>query len=308
MTTTWTREDELFRLNVTQLAATAPVSPEEEARLLRQMTTGQKAYRRLNRTSNLDEKEKAQFGREVAAGAKARERLIQANGRLVISIARNYLGHGLSLAELCQEGVLGLIRAIDKFDLRKGVRLSTYASYWIRQSVGRAVAVQTRLIRLPIHRVDQLSRVRRVTGELTQTLGRTPHLEEIANHLEEPVEKIEDLLEFSHPVRSLDEPVGDDELTTFGDFIENDVAQGLDEQVDKGLLEQAVREALASLDARESRIVELRYGLRDGKMLTLQDVAERFGLTRERIRQIEKEAIQKLRRGETFKYLNTFVS
>ncbi|HMQ52422.1 MAG TPA: sigma-70 family RNA polymerase sigma factor [Anaerolineae bacterium] len=308
MATTWTREDELFRLNVTQLAATAPVPPEEETRLLRQMTTGQKAYRRLNRTSSLDEKEKAQLGREVAAGAKARERLIQANGRLVISIARNYLGHGLSLAELCQEGVLGLIRAIDKFDLRKGVRLSTYASYWIRQSVGRAVAVQTRLIRLPIHRVDQLSRVRRVTGELTQTLGRTPHLEEIANHLEEPVEKIEDLLEFSHPVRSLDEPVGDDELTTFGDFIENDVAQGLDEQVDKGLLEQAVREALASLDARESRIVELRYGLRDGKMLTLQDVAERFGLTRERIRQIEKEAIQKLRRGETFKYLNTFVS
>lgn len=307
MATTWTGEDELFRLNVTQLAATAPVLPEEETRLLREMVTGQKAYRRLNRTANLDEMEKKQLSRDVAAGFKARERLIQANGRLVISIARNYLGHGLSLAELCQEGVLGLIRAIDKFDLRKGVRLSTYASYWIRQSVGRAVAVQTRLIRLPIHRVDQLSRVRRVTGELTQTLGRTPHLEEIADHLEEPIEKIEDLIEMSHPVRSLDEPVGEDDQATYSDFIENDFAQGLDEQVDKTLLEQEVRQALAALDARESRIVELRYGLRDGKMLTLQDVAERFGLTRERIRQIEKEAIQKLRRAGSSERLSAFV-
>jgi RNA polymerase primary sigma factor len=221
--------------------------------------------------------------------------LIQANGRLVISIASKYTGHGLTLAELSQEGVLGLIRAIDKFDTSKGVRLSTYASYWIRQSVSRAVAVQTRVIRLPVHKVDHLGKIKKVMGQLTQQLGRTPEVEEIAAFTGDDPQQIHELLKDGQETLSLEEPVGDDGAT-LADFVENDLTQALEDQVDSSLLENEIRRALAGLTARESRIVELRYGLRDGQPLTLQDVAERFGLTRERIRQIEKEALAKLRK------------
>lgn len=225
----------------------------------------------------------------------------------MISIASKYTGHGLSLAELSQEGVLGLIRAIDKFDVRKGVRLSTYASYWIRQSVSRAVAVQTRVIRLPVHKVDHLGKIRKVMGQLTQELGRAPELEEIAAQTGDAPEQIHELLQDGQETLSLEEPVGDDGAT-LADFVENDISQALEDQVDSTLLENEIRKALAGLSARESRIVELRYGLRDGQPLTLQDVAERFGLTRERIRQIEKEALAKLRQPNHAHRLIGFVN
>lgn len=307
MATTWAPEEALFRLSIANLAATAPVSPEEEKRLINVMVQGKHAELLLDQDKNLSLDDKDTLRSQARAGAAARRMLIQANGRLVISIASKYTGHGLSLAELSQEGVLGLIRAIDKFDTSKGVRLSTYASYWIRQSVSRAVAVQTRVIRLPVHKVDHLGKIKKVMGQLTQTLGRAPELEEIAAQTGDAPEQIHELLQDGQDTLSLEEPVGDDGAT-LADFVESDVTQALEEQVDSVLLENEIRKALAGLTARESRIVELRYGLRDGQPLTLQDVAERFGLTRERIRQIEKEALAKLRKPNHSSRLIGFVN
>lgn len=306
MTTTWAPDEALFRLSIADLAATAPVSPGEEKRLIAVMIKGKKATEQLLKNEFLSEKEQKLLEEKIEEGAAARRKLIEANGRLVISIANKYTGHGLSLAELSQEGVLGLIRAIDKFDADKGVRLSTYASYWIRQSVSRAVAVQTRVIRLPVHKVDHLGKIRRVMGQLTQKLGRLPELEEIAAQTGDAPEQIHELLQDGQETLSLEEPVGDDGAT-LADFVENDLTQALEDQVDSTLLEHEIRRALSGLTARESRIVELRYGLRDGQPLTLQDVAERFGLTRERIRQIEKEALAKLRRPDHAVRLAGFV-
>jgi RNA polymerase primary sigma factor len=305
MATTWAPDEALFRLSIADLASTAPVSPAEERRLIRVMIEGKEAAEKMHKDSTLrtDKVLKA----KLEEGQAARRMLIQANGRLVISIANKYTGHGLSLAELSQEGVLGLIRAIDKFDVTKGVRLSTYASYWIRQSVSRAVAVQTRVIRLPVHKVDHLGKIRKVMGQLTQKLGRAPEVHEIAAQTGDAPEQIQELLKDGQETLSLEEPVGDDGAT-LADFVENDVSEALEDQVDSTLLENEIRQALSGLTARESRIVELRYGLRDGHPLTLQDVAERFGLTRERIRQIEKEALAKLRRPDQAGRLASFVN
>ena len=306
MATTWAPDEALFRLSIANLAATAPVSPAEEKRLIDAMVEGKQAAVRLN-NSSLPRDDRTRLQAKIDEGRAARRTLIQANGRLVISIASKYTGHGLSLAELSQEGVLGLIRAIDKFDTSKGVRLSTYASYWIRQSVSRAVAVQTRVIRLPVHKVDHLGKIKKVMGQLTQKLGRAPELEEIAAQTGDAPEQIHELLQDGQETLSLEEPVGDDGAT-LADFVENDLTQALEDQVDSSLLENEIRKALAGLTARESRIVELRYGLRDGQPLTLQDVAERFGLTRERIRQIEKEALAKLRQPHHAGRLISFVN
>jgi len=304
MATTWAPDEALFRLSIADLAATAPVSPAEEKRLIRVMVDGKNIAEQMQKDPTLRKDRELQA--KVDEGEASRRMLIQANGRLVISIANRYTGHGLSLAELSQEGVLGLIRAIDKFDISKGVRLSTYASYWIRQSVSRAVAVQTRTIRLPVHKVDHLGKIRKVMGQLTQTLGRAPELEEIAKETGDEPEQIHALLKDGQETLSLEEPVGEDGAT-LADFVENDISQDLESQVDSTLLETEIRKALGGLTARESRIVELRYGLRDGHPLTLQDVAERFGLTRERIRQIEKEALAKLRRPDQAGRLSSFV-
>jgi RNA polymerase sigma factor (sigma-70 family) len=307
MITTWAPEEALFRLSVANLAKTAPVSPEEERRLILEMVRGRKAKRTLRTDPPQEANEVANLQKLATLGKKAREKLIISNGRLVISIASRYTGHGLTLAEVAQEGVLGLIRAIDKFDPLRGVRLSTYASYWIRQSVSRAVAVQTRTIRLPVHKVDRLSAVRKVRNQLTQELGRTPDIAEIAKALDDTPEQIQLLLFDGQETLSLEDPVGEDGAV-LSDFVAtDDEASKLEVEIDRSLLEQEIQQALTTLTARESRIMELRYGLRDGHPLTLQDVAERFGLTRERIRQIEKEAIAKLRRPEKAMRLRAFV-
>jgi RNA polymerase sigma factor (sigma-70 family) len=306
MATTWEPEEALFRLSVANLAKTAPVSPKEERRLILEMVAGKKAKKRLEENPPEDDEKRAKLEVAVERGLKAREQLIVSNGRLVISIASRYTGHGLTLAEVSQEGVLGLIRAIDKFDPDRGVRLSTYASYWIRQSVSRAVAVQTRTIRLPVHKVDRLGTVRKVINQLTQQLGRSPEISEIAEALGDTPEQIELLLCDGQDTLSLEDPVGD-EGATLADFVVEEGSAQLESEIDHSLLEKEIQDALATLTARESRIMQLRYGLQDGHPLTLQDVAERFGLTRERIRQIEKEAIAKLRRPDKAVRLRAFV-
>ena len=306
MTTTWVPEEALYRLSIANLARTAPVSYQEERCLISKMIAGKKARTLLNRNPPKDVVELKRLEKTAKIGHKARETLIVSNGRLVISIAGRYTGHGLTLAEVSQEGVLGLIRAIDKFDPTRGVRLSTYASYWIRQSVSRAVAVQTRTIRLPVHKVDRLGAIRKTINQLTQEFGHTPDLKEIAEVLNDTPEQIENLLCDGQETLSLEAPVGDDGAT-LADFVVEEDSAKLESEIDRTLLGKEIQKALATLTARESRIMELRYGLRDGHCLTLQDVAERFGLTRERIRQIEKEAIKKLRRPDKARRLRAFV-
>jgi RNA polymerase sigma factor (sigma-70 family) len=225
-------------------------------------------------------------------------------GWSLVSLANT--GRGLSLSELAQEGVLGLIRAIDKFDPAKGTRLSTYATYWIRQNISRAVATQAQTIHLPVGKVEHLRKVRAVIGQLFQESGRLPDIEEVAAQTGDSPDEIYDLLKQGQETVSLDEPIGEDGLT-LEDFIKNDDSAPVEDQVSSKLLRDEIDRVLATLSPRESRIVELRYGLHNGIPLTLQDIGNRFGLTRERIRQIEHDALLKLRRTGAANRLEGFV-
>jgi RNA polymerase primary sigma factor len=275
--------------SVRDLGATPPVSPAEEIRLLRLMAAGQRMARS---GGELTAGERA----AVRAGQQARQTLIQANGRLVISIAKRYRRCGLAFEDLCQEGVLGLIRAIDRFDAGKGQRLSTYATWWIRQNIGRAVAMHGRTIRLPIYQVDRLWRIRKAAEQFQKENGVRPSLEEIAQATGETLATVAELLQTGQPLQSLDEPVGDEEdASPFLEFIGDDAQADVPRSVDRSLLVREIEAMLEELPAREANILKLRFGLRDGHGLVLREVADRYGLTRERIRQIEVEALRKLR-------------
>lgn len=286
--------NEWSNLTIADLAATAPVGLTEEKRLLQVILTGKRVARRL-KAGNLSEPERLQLRARVKEGEAARQMLIRANGRLVISIARRYTGLGLDLDELCQEGVLGLIRAIDKFDVNRGVRLSTYATWWIRQSVARAAMTQSRDIRLPVHIVERLKRINKATYQLTQELGRTPVEAEIAASTGDTSRQIRWALEHNQSLVRLDRPIGEEGGATLGDYYGEADSLALDEAAEVALLRVEIERALHQLTARESRIIALRFGLDDGQARTLDIIAQRFGLTRERIRQIEKEALGKLR-------------
>lgn len=262
-TTTWTSDEALFRLSVAELAATPPVSAAEERSLLQAIFEGKEIAKRLVTETSLNAKQRAELEAKRAESGAARKQLIQANGRLVVSIAGQYTGRGLSLAELAQEGVIGLIRAIDKFDSGKGTRLSTYATYWIRQSISRALAAQMYTIRMPVHRVQHLGKIRRVIGQLSQELGRLPQVEEIAAQTGDAPELIRELLQRGQDTLSLENPVGDDGAT-LADFVEDNLTPTLEDRVASTLLGDEVRRVLLQLSPRESRIIELRYGLRDG--------------------------------------------
>ena len=290
----WTAEEALFRLNIANLAATEPVSVADERRLIDLMLAGKEAASQLAGAPTLTPARRKKLETLQEEGAAARRSLIQANGRLVISIAGQYAGRGLSLSELAQEGVLGLIRAIDKFDPAKGARLSTYATYWIRQNISRAVATQTRAIRLPVDKVEHIRKIRAVMSRLYQELGRLPEIEEVAVQTGDSPDYIYKLLRHGQETLSLDEAI-DEDGATLADFIENDDSGSVEDQVASALRKDEIDRLLSHLSPRESRIVELRYGLHDGIPLTLQDIGNRFGLTRERIRQIEQEALLKLR-------------
>jgi RNA polymerase sigma factor (sigma-70 family) len=307
MPTTWTSDEVLFRLALTDLAATAPVSPLQEKQLIKTMLKGKAAAQQLTNERSLNSQQRTALVAKKTAGAAARRMLIQANGRLVIHLAGQYYGRGLSLVELAQEGMLGLIRAIDKFDPDKGTRLSTYATYWIRQNISRALAVQTRTIRLPVYKVDRLIKIRRTATRLTQQLGRTPDIEEIATALDDTPDRVRELLRDGQEMLNLDEPLGADELT-LADLVEDDSQPSLEDQVASKFLSDEIERTLSKLSPRECRIIELRYGLRDGHPLTLQDIADQFGLTRERIRQIEREALTKLRQPTLADRLIDFVN
>jgi RNA polymerase primary sigma factor len=246
--------------------------------------------------------------REVALdGDAAQEHLIRANARLVISVAKKYIGRGVPFLDLIQEGNIGLIRATNKFEYQRGHKFSTYATWWIRQAVSRAVADQGRTIRVPVHMGDQLNRMRRVQLQLLQELGRDPKIEELAVGMETTPDKVENLLEISRRPVSLETPIDDEGDSTFGDFVEDINSPAPAEEVATHLLQEHIQQALDKLPPREAQILRLRYGLADGRVYTLEEVGQTIGVTRERVRQLEAQALNRLRQSSAHVILRDYL-
>jgi RNA polymerase primary sigma factor len=286
------QKDDSLSLYMQEINRNSLLKADEERQLATTMFYGREAGAQL---------EAGESGAELEAlweaGQTARRRLIQCNFFLVVSIAKKYKNQGFGLLDLIQEGNLGLIRAADKFDYRRGTRFSTYATYWIRQNISRYIGTQRHAVRLPSHQAEALARYKRVQAELAQQMQRQPSLEQVAQAMEMPLAALTHLLQITQPSLSLESPEEADDRP-LGDVLEERDQPGVDEVVTDTLLREAVGDVLATLTSRESRVLELRFGLRDGEPRTLEAIASRFGLTKERIRQIEGEALSKLRQSK----------
>jgi len=286
--------DDTIGLYLKEVSRVPLLTAAEEVELAQRIERGRMAREELAK-GNVSPRRRMELRRLIEDGWAAREHLITANSRLVISVAKKYMGRGVPFLDLIQEGNIGLIRATKKFDYRRGHKFSTYATWWIRQAVTRAIADQGRTIRVPVHMGDQINKLLRVQHQLTQRLGRDPTVEEIADALEVPPKKVENMIQVARRPLSLETPTDDEEDSVLGDFIEDDEAPPPDETATYNLLREHLGEVLNGLPPREVRILQLRYGLLDGQAYTLEEVGRKMGVTRERVRQIEAQALSRLR-------------
>jgi RNA polymerase primary sigma factor len=274
-----------------------PKSPELDLTVEPSLDSLRLYLRSIGRVNLLTAQQEIELARRIERGDMlAKRQMVEANLRLVVSIAKGYLGRGLSFLDLIQEGSLGLIRAVEKFDYRRGYKFSTYATWWIRQAVTRAIADKARTIRIPVHMVEKLNRVAHVERQLVQKLGREPEPEEIAEELRWSVGDVRDILRVAQLPVSLEKPVGDEDESELGDFVADDATAEPFEEASEHLQKEGVRRALDALPDRERQVIELRYGLSGLEPLTLEEVGKTFGVTRERIRQIENNTLKKLKR------------
>jgi len=299
---------DLVRVYLNGIGKTRLLTAQQEVELAKRVEAGVFAQHMLDTAEDLTAGKRADLRALVRDGRVAKNHLLEANLRLVVSLAKRYTGRGMPLLDLIQEGNLGLIRAVEKFDYAKGFKFSTYATWWIRQAITRGMADQSRTIRLPVHLVEQVNKLARLKRELHQQLGREATHEELAEGSGLPVDKIADLLDHSRDPVSLDMPVGNDEEAPLGDFIEDADASDAESAVISGLLHDDLLRVLATLDPREQQVIRLRYGLEDGQPRTLDQIGRSFNLSRERVRQIEREVMSKLRQGERAERLRAYAS
>jgi RNA polymerase primary sigma factor len=286
--------DDTIGLYLKEVSRVPLLTAEEEVDLAQRIERGRMAREELAR-GNVSNRRRQELRRLIEDGWAAREHLITANSRLVISVAKKYMGRGVPFLDLIQEGNIGLIRATKKFDYRRGHKFSTYATWWIRQAVTRAIADQGRTIRVPVHMGDQINKLLRVQHQLTQRLGREPSVEELASALDVPAKKVENMIQVARRPLSLETPTDDEEDSVLGDFIEDDDSPPPDDTATYNLLREHLEDVLNQLPPREVRILQLRYGLLDGQAYTLEEVGRKMGVTRERVRQIEAQALSRLR-------------
>lgn len=307
------------RMYLKEIGKVPLLSADEEIELAQKMEAGSVAVEkipllkeRLAETGEEQEKEEIQaeikaLQLDVDRGSDAKKRLAEANLRLVVSIAKRYVGRGMLFLDLIQEGNLGLIKAVEKFDYRKGYKFSTYATWWIRQAITRAIADQARTIRIPVHMVETINKLIRVSRQLLQELGREPTPEEIAEEMKMPVERVREILKISQEPVSLETPIGEEEDSHLGDFIKDDNVPVPADAATFTLLKDQLEEVLGTLTEREQKVLTLRFGLEDGRARTLEEVGKEFNVTRERIRQIEAKALRKLRHPSRSRKLKDYL-
>jgi RNA polymerase primary sigma factor len=278
----------------------------QEVELARAIERGELARQRLHAGEPLAAPVLEELERDVADGEEARRQLVEANLRLVVSVARRYMNRGIPLPDLIQEGNMGLLRAVEKFDYRRGFKFSTYATWWIRQAVTRAIADHARTIRIPVHMVETINRLVRTLSRLQQQFGREPTPQEIGEAMEMPPERVREIMKILPQPISLETPVGDEQDALLSDFIEDEAALDLEEAAARSLLRDYMASVLTSLGPREQRVIQMRFGLEGGKYYTLSEIGEELGVTRERIRQIEAKALRKLRHPSRARKLKAY--
>ena len=307
------------RMYLKEIGKVPLLSADEEIELAQKMEAGSVAVEKIpllkeRLAETGDEQEKEEIQAEIKAlqldvdrGSDAKKRLAEANLRLVVSIAKRYVGRGMLFLDLIQEGNLGLIKAVEKFDYRKGYKFSTYATWWIRQAITRAIADQARTIRIPVHMVETINKLIRVSRQLLQELGREPTPEEIAEEMKMPVERVREILKISQEPVSLETPIGEEEDSHLGDFIKDDNVPVPADAATFTLLKEQLEEVLGTLTEREQKVLTLRFGLEDGRARSLEEVGKEFNVTRERIRQIEAKALRKLRHPSRSRKLKDYL-